>query len=365
MTTKPIYKMREFIRNRPRASFLTVKYLGIFILIASQLAILAQYAIDARGLEVIAGTKELLRFLRAAGQMSVPLIFISLLSCIFQKHEQERLPQTVAFYAICALLFFAAEIYLFENFVEPILRELIVGIVEQATGDLGEEGRRAMDELLYQMFPAIANFNIFVDCFLCSLVYLFSFYTPRWADSKRKLLVFRSLTLLPVCYIVGAFVVHALNTYNVFNPGIYFGALLPHKRISYWFFFGGVLVYLKFVRRKNGASLDKNANLDRSTVVICVALVAVSLLDLALGNVHELYKIGLGRSYSMALALPVLFFFDMRKEPRFPWGTYFIPVVYIVHYVALWYLFDFASPGGDGGGLLGYFLNYWLTGFES
>lgn len=349
---KVFAKVRSFfsdvVEYRPRLSFLALKWVALFLVTLSQLAVwvLSKLPTESPYLP-------LFRFLHDLNRLTVPLLFVSLISSIFQKKSE--LPRTVAQYAVYALLFYGVEIFFFVNLIIPVLGEMLKQLIEGYTGIGTALSQEMVDEIihevLYALFAQVSNFNVFMDSFLCGLIFLFVFYTPAWADTKKKLLVFRYLALLPALYIVASFVLHGLASFGKLRLDIYLGALLPHKRIAYWFFFGGVLGYLKRTERKTGF---KKA--DISSAVIAALLITVSIIDLALSNVAALSKIGFGKSYTMAVGAPLILLFDVRKAPRYPWLSRLIPVYYAANYGLLWGLF------AGGGGLIGFFLMNWLTG---
>lgn len=337
----------DAVKYRPRLSFLALKWIALVLVTISQLAVWALSSLPE-------GSPYLpfFRFLHGLNQLTVPLLFVSLISCIFQKRSE--LPRTVAQYAVYALLFYGVEIFFFVELVIPVLGEMIKELVAGYTGLGTELTAEVLDgligELLYALFAQVSNFNVFMDSLLCGLVFLFVFYTPAWADTKAKRAVFRSLALLPALYIAASFVLHGLASFGKIRLDIYLGALLPHKRISYWLFFAGTLVYLKISLKRGERGRDL------SPVVLALLLVAVSLADLALSNVAVLAKIGFGKCYTMAVGAPALLLFDVRKRPRYPWLARLVPVYYLGNYGLLWGLF------AGGGGLIGFFLMNWITG---
>lgn len=343
---------------RPRLSFVGLKYVGLVILTISQLAVWALCSLSNAG-KTDTPLYSLALFLRGLGQITVPLIFVSLMSCIFHKRDREQLPHTVAQYALFALLFYGAEIYLLENFVEPILTEmateLLLGYPGLEGEILGDVVSALLGELFYYLFAEISNFNIYVDCLLCALFYLFAFYTPRCAKTRTHILLFRSLCLLPAAYIAGSFVLHGLVSFGQITLDLRIGALLPHKKLSLWLFFGGVLLYLKLAERTAAKHPGGPDPFRRNAAVICLLLLLTCILDLALSNVAALKRLGFGKSVSMAFGAPVLALFDVRKSPRFPLLGRLVPLYYLINYGMLFLLFS------GGGGLIGYFLAYALT----
>ncbi len=345
-------KVRAFfsdvITYRPRLSYLALKWIALFLVTLSQLAVWVLSNLPAESPYL-----PLFRFLHDLNRLTVPLLFISLLSSIFQKKSD--LPRTVAQYAVWTLLFYGVEIFFFVNLVIPVLGEMIRELIEGYTGigtELSAELlNEFLDEILYALFAQVSNFNVFLDSFLCGLIFLFVFYTPAWANTKKKLLVFRYLALLPALYIAASFVLHGLASFGRIRLDIYLGALLPHKQIAYWIFFAGVLCYLKRTERKTGF-----AEADISSVVLAALLISVSIIDLALSNVAVLQKVGFGKSYTMAVGAPLILLFDVRKAPRHPGLSRLIPVYYAANYGLLWALF------AGGGGLIEFFLMNWITG---
>lgn len=336
---------REWVQYRPRLSYLTLKFIGLALLTVSQIAV---YVLSKLGADT--PYSDLFLFLHSLGQITVPLLFVSLISGIFQKKSGEQLPRTVAQYAIFALLFYGVEIFFFVNLIIPVLGEMIRELIAGFSGLDNELSAEIFSELiheiLYDLFGQVSNFNVFMDGFLCGSIVLFLFYRPAWATDKRKLLFFRLLVLVPVLYIAASFVLHGLAGFDVIELGLYLGALLPHKKIAYWLFFAGTLVYLKRPESEN----------DFHPAVIVLLLLLASLLDLALSNVAALQKIGFGKSYSMAFCFPVLLLFDVRKPPKRPWLSRLIPVYYFANYGMLWALF------AEEGGLIGFFLLNLLLG---
>lgn len=343
----------------PKLSFLAIKFFALFLLTVSQLAVFMRFVLDGKGM---AGTPlyALAEFLRGLGQITVPVLFVAMMANIFHRKDRGELPRTAVSYAIYTLLFYGAEIFLFINFVEPVfaemLRELLLGYPGIESGMLSEIASYLLHELLYSFFSEISNFNVYIDCFLGALMYTFLFYTPENASGK-KLALFRSLTALPALYVAAAFVLHGLASFGKITFSVYLGALLPHKKLVYWIFFAGVLCYLKTTdSRKTAPTLGRDDKFTDNAAVFCLLLLVAGLTDIALSAFAPLKKLGFGKSSSMLLGIPVLFFFDVRKKPRYPWAGKLTPLYYVLNYGLLWALF------AGSGGLIEFFFYSWLSG---
>lgn len=310
-----------------------------------------------------------INFLRSLGSISYPLYFLGVVSFIFHLDRSRINGETVRT-AIMAIVFYFVETLLivfalliatlllgilFFTFKER-LPELIPAIdipalIDGILGNFHIEYHgtvldsfetlwstleyEADNRLLNYMWVNMPSVNTFLDLLLCLFMTIFLVERPKFANTKGKLIAFRCMALLPIGYLVAAFVLHGLMRQNLIFPDVGVLALFPAKSLLHFVFFGCILFAFRLhplpklsvweglipLEHKSkyfttgvveAPSLARRRAL-HTAVTLGAALLILSGIDLCFSFLPFAAKWGLGRSYYAAFAVPFLFFFDARR----------------------------------------------------
>lgn len=201
-----------------------------------------------------------IQIMRNLGSLVIPLYFIATVSFVLNLNRGEavRITQRTA---IIALIMFIAEYFIYSiivgliaflllqlfSILEGNLSE-IINVVDQvliilnaqidtipfanAAEALAFLENLATTQLTILLLRNMPSFNIFLDQFLCLLMCLFFCFKPKWADNKAKLILYRSLGIIPVGYIVATFVMNGLLSSGVIYPKTSRHVYVPRKAVA-------------------------------------------------------------------------------------------------------------------------------------
>ena len=322
-----------------------------------------------------------LAVMRACGSLVVPLYFVSVISFVLNLNRNSCGTLTVR-NAFLAFVFFILEIFILAiamilvSFIVALLYALLSAefpnaaeLVEQLNKILGALDIRihgtsisdigSVSEILQflaigYVFEKFPSFNVFLDMFLCLATCFFLCLRPKWANTRKKLLAFRLLGLLPVGYVAASFVLNGLIHTGILTVSAEVRMALPVRSILYYFFLAliiccyhmterppmrveegmRVVQYRKSKMYGNFASLESRADARRRSLFMAeflsVGLVLLCAADLTFFFTPFGAKWGLGKSFCAVFSVPFLFFFDAQKPVAKKRCTVFSAVYFLV-----------------------------------
>lgn len=243
-------------------------------------------------------------------------------------------------YALTAWAIYLLEICIFSFYMLPKFNYLLEAII----------GFKIDISLLKTIGAGFANLNIFIDLFLCSALYFFVVYKPQNINKTYELVLFRMCALLPICYIVGTFILKGIYLSNAeMNLSIYLTALFPSKGIIVYFIFGAMLVFCKY-REKifnffNNDVITYNEYKNTSkykinySIIISLIFILFSLVDYLLGFIPNGNAFGFGDALSIMLAIPFILLHDFSLTPKYKHIDMIIGPIYGVSFVIIFCLY--------------------------
>lgn len=393
-----------------RYGFVYLRYVAIFFFFISQLAMYyvilnllqsANNALDAlQTLDAVSIVESLASFgvkgsfgvvlniMRNLGCLVIPLYFIATVALVLNLNRRDIVTITERT-ALLAILLFILEFLIYavilgtvtvlvdELFktiqsqysdVIGVINEIIetlngetsvlpVGSAEEAIGIAQNYITMKLVVIITKYMPSL---NIFLDQLLCLLMCIFFCTHPKRIKSKAGLVIFRLAGLIPVAYIVSAFVISALVQTGEMTPNLLLLCLFPTKKMPHFLFIGCLLmcnrmfpmrtlgkasgltdVYVppKKVFRATPLVFETKVAARRRSLItavfLSVCLIILCAVDYCLGRFPLLAKWGLGKSYYSVFCIPFLFLFDGRKptkkrDYRLFSFAYFLAVVVIV-----------------------------------
>ena len=288
--------------------------------------------------------------------LPLPLFLLANFAIIFQK-KGGTWKNLLIFYGGVALLLYAVGnivvihyVYGFVNAFGHIDFQFLAQIIGVAFFSMGNSG---------------LVFNIFIDLFLCSLLYFFLNYEPKAKCFKdKKIYLFRALAILPIAYeIVSIVIKYQCAVGNILIP-FYFFFLLTSKPPLMFVAFLALVIILKLeelrVRKHNP---DKefikehrktNAHSLRFSITIAIVFFVAGLVDLFvyLGiSVFETARLsgteasqeaiaeavkeainiatlmGFGKAVVLMLVAPLALLFSYTKKHKNPKADILVPVI--------------------------------------
>lgn len=191
------------------------------------------------------------------------------------------------------------------------------------------------------LLTQVGSVNVFLDLFLCSLFYFFTFYKPGRMKGG-KLLIFRLCAAIPVEYVFLSFVLIGLCKVGNIKLPLPVMALLTYRRPAAFIIFLAMCVYLKFKEVNDtdkGLSeethlrrMSTNRSSLRYSIFLCVVLLIISGCEYLSTMIPRASYWRLGSNYWMFLAIPLILLFSYSRDTKYKWPDKVILLYYPVHY---------------------------------
>lgn len=176
-------------------------------------------------------------------------------------------------------------------------------------------------KMLSYISSSFSNLNTFIDVFICTLFAFFVLYQPKFKHQK-SIKIFRTMTILPVIYIVASFILIGFNKMGYISYGIEFGALLIHRSYVCLLFFIFIILYIKYKRKtmsnedddKYLGYVNTNRGLMYFNIVIVSVLLVLSTFDFLLSFIPNSEYFNVGSSYYIIVGIPFLLLFNSQRK---------------------------------------------------
>ena len=210
----------------------------------------------------------------------------------------------------------------------------------QISAGLTELSTRMAPDLFLEM----ANNNIFLDVFVCTLTYFFVLYQPKKLRGGR-LMLFRLGAVLPVGYALAGFIGNSIARHGWTEIEIDTLSFLPCRSVAVYMLFVAMIGIRKYQemeyreRGVTGEALRESLNSDRAarqmSVSLAAAMALISLLEWYLGREEGLQLWGVGSYQWMFLGIPFVLLFDHRRLPKHGWIDAYVPFYTAASYALL------------------------------
>ena len=179
-------------------SYRSLKIAGFLLLLFSQIGIIYN-GIVSLNISLPTWSGKFVEVIQTMSYFSLPMFLASNL-CVIMSNKK-RIKQNLIFYSAMALLFYLAIIFIYYRYV--------YGLVSVISED--PEGVPVISDVIAKgLFGNLINYNVFVDLSLFSLFYFFLFYTPKNINTKKKTIIFRSLSAIPVVFAITSAILYML-----------------------------------------------------------------------------------------------------------------------------------------------------------
>ena len=284
-------------------------------------------------------------FFKLFTNLPLPLFMIANIASIMQKKDDYR--SLLLFYGGMAF-----GMYLLENFLVFHYGFRAMNSISPTTWG---ETASIFGILLPLMGQSSYAMNIFIDLFLCSLMFFFVNYTPKKYFQGKKIIIFRLFTLIPFIYEIASVIIkYNVSFANITIPSYVF-FLLTSKPPFLLIAFLIIIVILKgheHLSIKSGKKDKKffiehqktNAHTLGVSIVMSVIFFIVSIIDLFVTilvtyltvvnyqvepsqSIEIIMGIGLGGSLLMVPIIPVILLFSYKKTHKNPQMDMIVPLV--------------------------------------
>ena len=355
---------KEKIRLRDRTPENDIKFKGVLSyrhlrIIAWVCLILAQAAsvikinmnLNPATVPTLTG---LANFFSFFSDLPIPLFLLANFAYILQrKSEIKRL---LIFYGGVALGLYAVANIVVIHYVHGLLSSMHLSSSLYATTN-------GVGELLPLMGKSGYILNIFIDLFLCTLLFFFLNYQPKKVFTGKKIIIFRLFYILPLLYEIGGVVIKYMVTNWYFTIPSYVFFLLPSKPPFIFLAFAILVLVMKIndVKhlKRDGNSLETleqyvstNAHALRMSIGISVLFAITAIADVIVtllialiytfrltdgtpeitqllfaGELQTLSDVGFMGAVPLISLIPLVIFFSYKKQHKNKMIDTLIPVV--------------------------------------
>lgn len=329
------------IKYKPFLSILALKYISVVVfclgLIASVLKV-QLYLNKSSDFEFETNVINfILNILKYVGKAGLPLMVIWLISQVISFKDSAL--KMVIIYGVTAIVFYLAEILIVINYIIPNANRILESYI----------GVEIPKEIWIGVSGYASNLNVFIDMFLCSLIYLFTMTLPKKIKTKKGKILFRSCAIFPALYILIAFIVSGLETFGVESMyvfmNLYVGSLLPSKNIMVFVIFIMILIYIK-IRQKiynkfnhHGMTYEEYEKTNRYSFnysIIASIIIAFGVgVDSLISLIPYSDYFGFGNSLTFLIAIPFLLVHNLTTKPTRKISMIWTGFIYAFSYIIL------------------------------
>ena len=316
-------------------SYRSLRIVGFLLLIFSQIAIIYNGIISIN-ISLPSWSGKFVEVIQTISYFSLPM-FLAANLCVIMSNKK-RIKQNLLFYSAMAMLFYLAILFIYYRY--------IYGLVSVISDD--PEGVPIIADVIAKgLFGNLINYNVFVDLSLFSLFYFFLFYTPKNINTKKKTIIFRSLSGIPVLFAITSAILYMLYYLEIVQLPIALLAILPCRSLAIYAVFIILSIIIKIRQNKFiklGATekqyesyLSTKRNSLEVSVLASIVLFGVCLIDFLLLILYPpVLLTGIGSSFYMVAIIPFIFLLNYKKSPKYKFIDMLIPVIFIVLVILLY-----------------------------
>ena len=282
------------IKYKAPLSYRYLRIIGWFFLIVAQIGMMAKINI-----KFVPSSVSQIGWVADLGDMfmslPLPLFLLANFAAIFQKKDNWK--KLLMFYGGVALL-----LYIVAN---AVVIHYGYGFVNAFAQTDFMEMAKTFGLILFSLGHTGLVLNIFIDLFLCSLVFFFMNYTPKNLEGK-KVYLFRALVVLPIMYEIASILIKYYVAIGAM-PIPFFAFFLLTSKPPFMFIAFIVLVVAmkireyKALQKRKGEEfyeehIKTNAHSLRFSIIIAIVFFVAGLLDLI---TNLMISIGLAIKFSV------------------------------------------------------------------
>ena len=266
------------IKYRAPLSYRYLRIIAWICLIIAQIGMVAKLNI-----RIVPGSEQQIGWVKDMGEIfatfPLPLFLLANFAVMYQKRDSWK--KLIMFYGGVALgLYIVANVVIIHygyGFVNAFAQ---INFMDMAKG---------FGLLLFGLGKTGLVFNIFIDLFLCALVFYFLNYNPKSFQGK-KLIIFRSFVIIPILYEVGSILIKYFVSLGQMDLPFFVFFLLTSKPPLMFAAIVALFVILKIEElRKKKKYLNNdfvkehrktNAHSLRFSIIIAITFFVAGIIDL-------------------------------------------------------------------------------------
>lgn len=192
--------------------------------------------------------------------------------------------------------------------------------------------------LLATTYYVIPNNFGTISCYFGIMFFLF--YNPKWANTKKKLICFRLMSILPILWITISSTIFQnykewgwnMNTWQLY----FFDSERPQFSILCITYLVGLFFLRLYFKRKYGeVNATKMFNGNRfyflKNILISLIILVMSLMEFIFRNLTNNVK-GMGKYWQIVFLVPFLFFYHPHLGKRNKPVDYFTLILYFIFF---------------------------------
>ena len=187
--------------------------------------------------------------------------------------------------------------------------------------------------------------NMFGSISMYFLIMYLLYFTPKFINTRKKLVFFRSLSVVPVIILFGTYVIfNGANTsfgWNLPDWALYLFASerIPFSLLCVSYLFGVYFLRLFFIRRYGEEAARRLFNGNRflflKNGMACLIIIVLAVADQLIADIPGARSWGFGYMFFALFLVPLVLFYHPRKGPRNRIVDYVILVLYFLAFTGV------------------------------
>ena len=228
--------------------------------------------------------------------------------------------EVILYYGLCVLILGLLINTCLRNHIKEVIEDPDASISDSLKEGLINLANILIDSIVIIIADFLSTYNIFLEKLILGSLYLFIFYKPKNGFSNKKLLIFfRSLSAIPIAFIIVSLVLRALQKLNGLEISEYLSPILLGQKVTIYGFFIVTLFVIKYKSKKYSNVFDEEGYIDTKVFTkIGSSIFAIfGAIEFIAGLFFpEWASFGIGRKYLIILCAPIFTLYDYKKEHK-------------------------------------------------
>ena len=253
--------------------------------------------------------------------LSVGFFCLTTFSGIFK--ESHNIKRFFIFSIIKALCYYILSIVILRLYIIRGIKDFIRDNIEESSKKYTTEEKdkligwfnKIMDQILIIVGNFLATYNVFLEKLIIGSLYIFLFKTPNNIRGTKKV-IFRSLSIIPIIFILSSLVFRALNTIQYIKLNVFISPILLGSKVTIFGFFIITLCIIKYKSLKFNVYDSENAISPKVfKKVASKTFLTFGVIELIIGLfISKWSKFGIGSKYLLILCVPIITLYDYKKK---------------------------------------------------
>ena len=185
---------------------------------------------------------------------------------------------------------------------------------------------RMKESVVFSMVEMFTFPNMFGTISMYFLIMFLLFFTPKFINNKRRLVIFRLLSLIPTLLIFAMyFIFKSANYFWGWNLSVDVLYIFDSERIAFsflcvFYLYGLFFLRLYFKKKYGDKEAQRFFNGNRyifiKNILMCVIIGVVAIVEFLLRYNKTANQLGLGQSYYIYILIPLVLFYHPHKGDR-------------------------------------------------